>query len=166
MQESSSQIQAIKTVIIDDEIQGIKKLKKLLEQHCPQIKIVACFQDSLLALKRIPKLQPDLLLLDIRMPQLNGLELHELLGFDQYNVIYTTALDSSSDIIKALRFNAIGKYKKSIPKSKKRKSFGIDITKKRATLLHPENKLKMIDLMSPEGQALGTSVVLRLYDPE
>jgi len=97
----------LKAVIIDDEIQGIKNLKKILEQHCPQIKIVECFQDSLLALKRIPKLQPDLLLLDIRMPQLNGLELHELLGFDQYNVIYTTASDSSSDIIKALRFNAI-----------------------------------------------------------
>ena len=105
--DSSNSLAAIKAVIVDDEIQGIKSLKKILEQHCPQIKILESFQSSLDALKSIPKLKPDLLFLDIRMPQLNGLELHELLGFDQYNIIYTTASDSSSDIIRALRFNAI-----------------------------------------------------------
>ena len=107
MKEPSNPTQLIKAVIVDDEIQGIKNLKKLLEQHCPQINLIEYFQDSVLALKRIPKLKPNLLLLDIRMPQLNGLELHELLGFDEYKVIYTTASNSSSDIIKALRFNAI-----------------------------------------------------------
>lgn len=107
MKESSNPTQTINAVIVDDEIQGIKNLKKLLEQHCPQINVLESYQNSLNALKAIPKLKPNLLFLDIRMPQLNGLELHELLGFDQYKIIYTTASESSSDIIRALRFNAI-----------------------------------------------------------
>ena len=97
----------IKAVIVDDELQGIKSLQKLIQQHCPAVEVVQTFQSSLEALKEIPKLEAELLFFDIRMPQLNGLELHELLGFDKYHIIYTTASDDSSDIIKALRFNAI-----------------------------------------------------------
>lgn len=100
-------VKSINAVIVDDEIQGIKSLKKILEEHCPQIDIVETYQNSLEALKAIPKLKPNLLFLDIRMPKLNGLELHEMLGFNQYNIIYTTASESSNDIIRALRFNAI-----------------------------------------------------------
>lgn len=105
--EMESTKQKITAVIVDDELQGIRSLKNIIEQHCPELEIVHTFQSSMEALKEIPKLSVDLLFFDIRMPQLNGLELHELLGFEKYRIIYTTASNDKDDIIKALQFNAI-----------------------------------------------------------
>lgn len=96
----------MKAVIIDDEQNCIAYLAVLLQKYCPDIEILATFTDPLRALHALPTLQPDIVFLDIEMPQLNGFD---LLGYFQpqpsFVVVFTTAYDKYA--IQAFKFGAI-----------------------------------------------------------
>lgn len=94
----------IKLIIIDDENHAIITLKHLLEKF-EDVTILATIQDSTTAKKIIDNLQPDLVLLDIEMPILNGFDLLEQFGEINFKVIFTTAYDQYA--IKALKLNAL-----------------------------------------------------------
>ena len=74
-QAMSEQNNTIKAIIVDDEQEGIHALEFMLKQNCPQVEVLKTFQASVDALKGIRALEPDLLFLDIKMPNINGLEL-------------------------------------------------------------------------------------------
>lgn len=105
-------MELIKAIIVDDEIEGINALDFMLKQYCPNVKVIQKYQSSVEALKNIKKANPDLLFLDIKMPNINGLELLELLGSTAYNAIFTTAHDEY--ILEAFRINALDYLKKPI----------------------------------------------------
>lgn len=94
----------ITCVIVDDEQSGIYTLEYMLKEHCSQVKVLQTFESSIEALKGIKALQPDLLFLDIKMPNLNGLELLNLLGPKMYKSIFITAHDGY--MLQALRLHA------------------------------------------------------------
>jgi YesN/AraC family two-component response regulator len=69
----------MKVVIVDDEWYGLDLTYRLLTQVRIDLDVVAFFQDPREALERIPHLEPDLIILDIEMPYLNGFEMYERL---------------------------------------------------------------------------------------
>ena len=69
----------MKVVIVDDEWFGLDVTYRLLTQVRRDLEVVAFFQDPKEALEKIPMLQPDLVILDVEMPFLNGFELYERL---------------------------------------------------------------------------------------
>ena len=81
----------MKAAIIDDELHGIKSLVYELDQFCPDVTILATFQDPYKAIKEIPKLDLDVLFLDIAMPEMDGFELLNSLSDRSFEVIFTTA---------------------------------------------------------------------------
>ena len=96
-------MQTIKAIIIDDEKLGRDIIKEYLDDH-PRIEIVAECRDAHEALDAINKHQPDLLFLDIQMPEINGFELLEML--EQHpKIIFSTAYDQYA--IKAFEVNAV-----------------------------------------------------------
>ncbi|MDZ7335790.1 MAG: LytTR family DNA-binding domain-containing protein [candidate division KSB1 bacterium] len=96
-------MQTIKAIIIDDEKLGRDIIKEYLADH-PRIQIVAECRDAHEALDAIDQHQPDLVFLDIQMPEINGFELLEMLE-DPPRVIFSTAYDQYA--IKAFEVNAI-----------------------------------------------------------
>ena len=94
----------IKVIIVDDEKHAIITLEHLLQKF-ENVEILDTIQDSSKAKEIIEEKKPDLLLLDIEMPILNGFEL--LQSFDEldFKVIFTTAYDQYA--IKALKINAL-----------------------------------------------------------
>ena len=96
-------MQTIKAIIIDDEKLGRDIIKEYLDDH-PRIEILAECRDAHEALDAINKHQPDLLFLDIQMPEINGFELLEML--EQHpKIIFSTAYDQYA--IKAFEVNAV-----------------------------------------------------------
>jgi two-component system LytT family response regulator len=95
----------MKVVIVDDEPLARDKLKVFLQRH-PQLDLVGEASDGVEAVATINRLKPDLILLDIQMPELDGLEVVTALEQDPLpQVIFVTAFDQYA--VKAFEIGAI-----------------------------------------------------------
>jgi len=121
-QTMSEKTKPIKAILVDDEQEGIHALEYMLKQHCPQVEILKTYQSSVEALKGIRALQPDLLFLDIKMPNITGLEFLDILGTDTYNAIFVTAYDEY--MLQALRLNALDFLKKPVDETELKQAIG------------------------------------------
>jgi two-component system LytT family response regulator len=79
-------------VIVDDEEPARALVREYLEQHS-DVHVVAECTNGLEAVKAANELRPDLLILDIQMPKLDGFEVLDLIGADATGVVFTTAHD-------------------------------------------------------------------------
>lgn len=93
----------IKAVLVDDEPLARQIIREYLEKH-PDVDIVADCQDAFQALKAIESENPDLIFLDIQMPEVNGFELLGMLENIPY-VIFSTAYDQYA--LQAFEVNAV-----------------------------------------------------------
>lgn len=64
-----------KVVVVDDEITAVKAICRIIEKDCQEFEVVGTAKDGSEALKIIGETSPDLVLTDIEMPVMNGLEL-------------------------------------------------------------------------------------------
>jgi two-component system, LytTR family, response regulator len=95
----------VRTVIADDERLARQKLLILLDSE-PQVKVVAECQDGRQTVSAIRDCRPDMLLLDIQMPDLDGFQvLGEISPEDMPVVIFTSAYDQFA--IRAFEANAL-----------------------------------------------------------
>lgn len=79
-------------VIVDDETGSIETLCTMLERYCPQVKVLKTFEYADEAIRELPALRPDLLFLDVEMPDINGFGLLNVLKDKlKAEVIFTTA---------------------------------------------------------------------------
>jgi len=86
-------IPSIRTIIADDELLARKKLRVLLGSELG-IYVVAECRDGSQTIAAVHAYKPDLLLLDIRMPDFDGFQvLEKISGNDMPVVVFTTAYD-------------------------------------------------------------------------
>ncbi len=95
----------MKAIIVDDELQSIKTLEAKLRMIAPDINIVAAYQDPRDALLEVKNLAPDVLFVDIEMPNLNGFQFLEQLRPYDFPVVFVTAYNQYA--IRALRMSAL-----------------------------------------------------------
>jgi len=95
----------MRAIIIDDEKNNRENLSSLLTQYCPEVELCgeAASVDEAFILVR--QLKPDLVFLDIKMPEKDGFELLETLDEVTFEVIIVTAYNQYA--LKALKFSAI-----------------------------------------------------------
>ena len=93
----------LQVLIVDDEELARRLSLEYLRSH-PDIEVIGECETGLEAVDAISKLNPDLVLLDIQMPQLSGLEVLELTG-RRSGVIFTTAYDQYA--LKAFDLHAV-----------------------------------------------------------
>lgn len=95
----------ITATIVDDEPYSCEALVTLLERYCPDVKVLDICYSAASALQSINEQKPQILFLDIEMPQMNGFELLEKLPEIDFALIFTTSYDQYA--IKAIRFSAL-----------------------------------------------------------
>jgi len=95
----------LKAILIDDEVNGIKLLEHLLNKHCPEICVIATETLPQKAIDLVEKHKPDVVFLDVEMPNISGFELLEQLKPLSFHVIFTTAYDNYA--IKGYKYSAI-----------------------------------------------------------
>jgi len=84
----------LRTMIVDDEPLAIERLQIMCAQ-IPCLNLVGTATDGAAALRMVPALKPDLVLLDIAMPGLDGMEVARTLELSdpRPSVIFVTAFD-------------------------------------------------------------------------
>ncbi|MBD0831400.1 LytR/AlgR family response regulator transcription factor [Aestuariibaculum sediminum] len=102
----------IKTILIDDERKAVAILKNKLERLCPNIKVIAETQNPNEGIALIKTLKPDLVFLDIAMPELSGFDVLKQFNNPEFEIIFATAFDSYA--IEAIKHCAIGYLVKPI----------------------------------------------------
>ncbi|HEU0109937.1 MAG TPA: response regulator [Flavisolibacter sp.] len=94
----------LKAILVDDEPDGLRALKKMLERYCPQVEVVAACAGADLAIQQINKLDPDVVFLDIQMPGKTGLELLSEIEEKRFEVVFVTAYNEY--LLQALQYSA------------------------------------------------------------
>ncbi|MBQ2173406.1 MAG: response regulator transcription factor [Bacteroidales bacterium] len=82
-------MKTLRCIIVDDEPLAVKMLEGFVERT-PFLELAASFNDPVLALSEIRNIGPELVFLDIQMPDLDGMELSRMLP-PETRVIFTTA---------------------------------------------------------------------------
>ena len=105
------------TLIVDDEPLAIDRMRMICEQ-LPTVRVAGTASDGTQALARIAELSPDLVLLDLTMPELDGLEVARRLA-DQANppaVVFVTAHENHA--VEAFDLDAVDYVLKPVEKER------------------------------------------------
>ena len=111
-------------IIVDDEPLAVKLMESFVAKT-PDLKLLGSFTDSVEAINAVKEQKPNLLFLDIQMPDLNGMELAHMIPAET-RVVFTTAFKeyafesyevSALDfLLKPIRYN---KFMVAVEKAKK-----------------------------------------------
>jgi two-component system LytT family response regulator len=101
---------------VEDERKSREFLSELLAHYCPQVEVVGDADSVEAAVSVIREQKPELIFLDIEMPQHNGFKLFEFIPDADFDVIFTTAFDQYA--VKAFEYSAIDYLLKPIKISK------------------------------------------------
>ncbi|MEM7087358.1 MAG: LytTR family DNA-binding domain-containing protein [Bacteroidota bacterium] len=96
----------IKAILIDDEPKALAILRNKLERMCPNVAIVGETQNPKEGVGLIEELRPQLLFLDIAMPEMSGFDLLAAIESPSFEIIFITAFDDYA--IDAIKHCAIG----------------------------------------------------------
>jgi len=131
--------------LLDDELPGLTYLKMLCEQ-IPELEVVRAFNSPSQFLSEMVSIDFDLCILDIEMPEMNGLQVANLLKGKP--VIFTTAY--SDYAAEAFDIDAIDYVRKPI----KRERLQQAVTKAVAKLSGNHNEKQFIQLNTEKGKTL------------
>ena len=95
----------IKCLIVDDEQDACTALESLLTKYVGGIEVVGVANSVDEAVEQITRHQPDLVMLDIEMPNGNGFTLFDRIKEINFEVIFATAYDQYA--IKAIKYSAM-----------------------------------------------------------
>ena len=111
-------------IIVDDEPLAVHLLDTYVEKT-PDLQLVASFTDSITAINTIKAQKPDLLFLDIQMPNIDGMELAHSLP-EETRIVFTTAfkeyafesyeVNTLDFLLKPIRYN---KFLAAVEKARK-----------------------------------------------
>ncbi len=106
----------VRVVLVDDESLVRMGLKLILEGD-PEFEIVDQAADGLAAIASVKATDPDVILMDVRMPHLDGLGATERILADRPDakIIVLTTFDTDEYILRALRLGASGFLLKDTP---------------------------------------------------
>ena len=153
----------MKTLILEDEAHNRAFLQLTLQQHCPQVQVVAQAQGVAEALALFRQYLPELILLDVELPDGTGFDFLEQLPPPWPKIIFITAYDHYA--LQAIRYSAIDYLLKPI-----RVQDLVQAVQKASQRLHMEQEYALLQLLlqsrrettSPKRIALPTAERIEL----
>jgi len=129
----------MKILLVDDENDALEALEWKLKNYVENVEITTC-NSPITAINIINKSKPDVVFLDIQMPEMDGFTMIEKLDNRDFNLIFTTAYDEFA--LKAIKVSAIDYLLKPIDKDELLQA--MDKVKKSSNGYLLENKLHLL----------------------
>ena len=147
-------LKKITAIIVEDEDLAKDILKNYLKDF-PKIELIGEYSDGFSGVQAINKLKPDLVLLDIKIPRISGIEIVELLDYEP-QVVFVTAYNEYA--IKAFEMNAVDYLMK--PFSRERFSLAINRAFERLDKNDP-HQIPPYKALGPENDELLERIVVK-----
>lgn len=146
------------TIIIDDNPNAQEFLEDLLKLYCQDLKLLGIANNIREGQQLIKELEPELVFLDVEMPNGTGFDLLQQLGDINFKVIFTTAHEKYA--IKAIKYSALDYLLKPIDHNEL-----IDAVKKAQTIDEQQSsQFKINNLLQNLGQNSAQAQKLILRD--
>jgi DNA-binding NarL/FixJ family response regulator len=106
----------VRVLLVDDQNLITESFKVLLETECEDFEILGSAHDGAEAVKMATLLKPDIVLMDVRMPVMDGVESTRLIKEKEpgTKVIMLTTFDDDDFVVAAIRYGAAGYLLKDI----------------------------------------------------
>ena len=147
----------IRSVIIDDEKQIRKLLSSLLNSECHEVDILGEADSVKAGIELVNRTNPDLVFLDIKLPDGSGFDILSGIKNLNFNVIFVTAFEEFA--IKAFEFSAIDYILKPVDPE-----LLIRAVKRTTHKMKAELSLKMNTLLSNIKERDDKKIVLKTFD--
>jgi DNA-binding NarL/FixJ family response regulator len=107
----------IKVLIVDDQVVVCEGLRVILNTD-PALEVVGVAHEGQAAIELLPRLQPDLVLMDLKMPGMNGIHATRAVreDFPAIKVLVLTTYDDDEWVFDAIRAGASGYLLKDSPR--------------------------------------------------
>lgn len=107
----------IRVMVVDDQEMIRLGLKVIIDAH-PDLELVGQAADGIAALKLLGEIETDVVLIDIRMPGIDGVEttlrLREIHASENLKIVVLTTFDQDENVFAALRAGANGFLSKGV----------------------------------------------------
>ena len=80
----------LRVVVVDDELPARQAIHHQIDRHCPGLKVVYAASNASEAFREIKRLAPNVVFLDIRMPEESGLDLLDRFPSRDFYVVFCT----------------------------------------------------------------------------
>lgn len=99
----------IRLLLVDDQTLVRQGFRVLLEAY-PDIQVVGEAENGQTAIQQVERLHPDIVLLDIRMPEMDGVATTQIIcqQFKEVKVLILSTFDDEDYVLRAMQFGAIG----------------------------------------------------------
>lgn len=135
----------IKIIIVDDQVLFAETLKMVLESRSPEMKVIGLAHTGSQAVEMTGALNPDIVLMDVRMPEMDGVLATRIIHtkYPEVRILVLTTYDDDEYIVDALRYGAVGYILKNIAPDKLIDC--ITAIKNGNVLISPEVAKKLVD---------------------
>jgi len=133
-------VNKLKAILVDDEESARDVLANLLLRFCPDVELIAKCSNVPDAVEEIKKKQPDLVFLDIEMPNYAGYEIVNFFHEINFEIIFVTAYDQYA--IRAFEISAIDYLLKPI--DIERLKLSVSKVKTQLALKHNTERLQLL----------------------
>ncbi|MGH1339417.1 MAG: LytR/AlgR family response regulator transcription factor [Aureispira sp.] len=147
----------LRTILVEDKFANLVLLETMLQPYQEQIEIIAKAQTLKDAVQLIQKLQPDLVFLDIHLPDGDGFEVLNQTAEQTFEVVFTTAFSKYTlkafdvaavhYLLKPIDEQALGKAVSRCLQNQKKKQLTTE-SKLLTPSIHSEKKIKKIIIPS------------------
>ena len=109
--------ETIRVLLVDDQRVFLEGLQLVLESRASDIRVVGVGLTGVEAIELVEQLEPDIVIMDVRMPEMSGVEatrvIHE--RFPDVRILMFTTFDDDEYVHSALQYGAIGYLLKNRP---------------------------------------------------
>lgn len=110
-------MEKIRVLLVDDQVLFVENLRFVLQARTDDIEVTAIAHDGAEAVACVEAVRPDIVLMDVRMPVMDGVEaarrIHE--AHPDVRIVMLTTFDNDDWVHQALRCGAVGYLLKQIP---------------------------------------------------
>lgn len=143
-------MEKIKLLLVDDQTLFVESLKTVLKTRAKDMTVLGVANDGPTALAMIAVEQPDIILMDVRMPGMNGVETTRQIKekYPWIKVLMLTTFDDDDYVVEALKLGAVGYLLKDMPPAELIKA--IREVHEGGVLISPKVAAKIVDkLINP-----------------